>query len=1522
MDTPQHRKMARRSPRRSALAATACAIALTLTFSGAAQASSATAGASSAQATPPACPDGTGRTPLYRDTSYTFAERAADLVSCMTLAEKVAQLHTNSAPAIPRLGVQQYTYWSEGQHGINTLGANTNAGNTSGGVHATSFPTNFAATMTWDPALTYAETTAISDEARGFLDPSLWGTGQNNLGPSAADYGSLTYWAPNVNMDRDPRWGRADEAFGEDPYLVGQMAGAFVEGYQGETMNGTPMTPYLKVASTAKHYALNNNENNRNADSSNTTDANIRDYYTKQFQSLIQNAHVSGVMTSYNAVNGTPQPANTYTVNELLQRTYGFDGYTTSDCGAVGDIYSTGAHDWAPPGWTTDGTTWTNTTTWATVPAAAGAQAYALRAGTNLNCTGAEDTTQNIEAAIKAGLLSEGVIDNALVQLFTLRMQTGEFDPPSKVAYTKITKSVIQSPAHQALATKIAANDLVLLKNDNVTGTASPLLPADPAKLNNVVIVGNLANTVTLGGYSGDPALQVNAVQGITTAVKAANPGATVTYDSCGTSTTATAPASCSAATQAAIKTADLVIVFVGTDETTASEGNDRTTLDMPGNYNSLISQVSALGNPRTAMVIQSDGPVDITSTQGDFPAIVFSAYNGESQGTALAQVIFGQHDPTGHLDFTWYANDSQLPPIKNYGLTPSQTGGLGRTYMYFTGTPAYPLGYGLSYTRFTYSHITVGPPTASADGTVHVGFDVTNTGTVAGATVAQLYVAPQMTVPGTELPQQQLAGFQRTAVLAPGHLQHINLSVQVASLSQWDEQTLKQVVYDGPYQFRVGPDSATVAGSGTVTVHGAITPQVQYVTVEPDNVIFTPGQTLDLTGTNPWIAPDTNASLEQTHASADNIVEAVDNNQSFVDLSRARVSYASSDPGVATVSAAGKVTAVGHGVATISVTVNGVTGTTPIVVQQPFTLSAQPVAAAGSTITATSAIPDKGSQPLTNVSVTLTVPSGWTATATSPSTFATVQPGQTAQTTWQVQVDAGASSGGYEIDANAGFTDTNGSGSTTATTTVSLPFSSLPAAFNNTAISDDSNTSAGNIDGGGLSYSAQALAAAGLTPGAAITHDGITFTWPSAAAGTADNVVATGQTIALQGAGTSLGFLGTGDYGTASGAGTIYYTDGTTQQYSLAFSDWWANSAQPGGDILASASYINNPSGKQNQNVSIYFASVPLQAGKTVKYVTLPDVGAAVQGSTAMHIFAAGFGCCSFSAQGPVFVTPGQTASVSTDLTNAGDTAVTNAAESLTVPSGWTATASGATSAGSLGAGQSLPVTWSVAVPASAACGAYRLHATATLTNASGAALSVPRDVAVNIVCPSVSAAFDNVAITADSSPGGGNFDGGGQSYSADALAAAGVTPGSTVTVGSVKLTWPSAAAGTADNVLAEGQTINLSGSGSSLVFLGAGDYGTATGTGTITYTDGTTQSFGLSFADWYNNTPQAGGTLVATSHINNSAGPQTHLVGAYSATVQLQAGKTVASVTLPVISYGVATGTTAMHIFAMGVG
>ena len=426
-------------------------------------------------------------------------------------------------------------------------------------MHATSFPTNFASTMSWDPSLTYQETTAISDEARGELDKSLWGVGQNNIGPVAERLRLADLLGADGQPGPRPAVGTHRRGFRRGPLSRRADGGRVRRRLSGrDAPTGQPITPYLKVASTAKHYALNDVENNRHADSSDTTDANIRDYYTAQFKSLIEDSHVSGLMTSYNAINGTPAPANTYTANELAQRTYGFNGYTTSDCGAVGDVYSTGSHDWAPPGWTTS----TSTASGRTPPPASrcpprpAGRRTALRAGTQLNCTGAEDTLTNIQAGHRRRRAQRG-------RRSTTRWCTCSrcgCRPASSTRRTRcptpsITKDQIQSPAHQALA-ETGGGQLARPAQERPASpaTTARLLPADPASLNKVVIVGDLANKVTLGGYSGSPALQVNAVQGITSAIHAANPNASVIFDACGTSTRSTAAAACSAQTQTDIQ--------------------------------------------------------------------------------------------------------------------------------------------------------------------------------------------------------------------------------------------------------------------------------------------------------------------------------------------------------------------------------------------------------------------------------------------------------------------------------------------------------------------------------------------------------------------------------------------------------------------------------------------------------------------------------------------------------------------------------------------------------------------------------------------------------------------------------------------------------------------------------------------------------------------------------------------------------------------------------------------------------
>ena len=354
----------------------------------------------------------------------------------------------------------------------------------------------------------------------------------------------------------------------------------------------------------------------------------------------------------------------------------------------------------------------------------------------------------------------------------------------------------------------------------------------------------------------------------------------------------------------------------------------------------------------------------------------------------------------------------------------------------------------------------------------------------------------------------------------------------------------------------------------------------------------------------------------------ANNIVEAANNDESFANLADAKVTYASSDPDVATVSKTGVVTMIAHGTTTISVTVNGVTGSTPIVVQQPFDFTPPArVAQPGETLTATASLPNNGPQPLSNVSFTLTAPSGWTATPTGPTTFATVTPGQTATTTWQITVPADATPSVNEVTVAGSFTDANGESSIPQDSAqVSIPFASLADARNTIGITDDSDPNAGNLDGGGRSYSQQSLDAAGLSPGATVNAGGITYTMPNLPAGQADAVTTTGQAIAFTGSGTTLGFLGMAANGEKSDTGSVIYSDGSSQTFTLTFPDWFTNNVNgvPGDQLVGSATL--NGQGFQGHTVGFYAADVPLEAGKTIADIVLPT-------DSNMHIFAIGIG-------------------------------------------------------------------------------------------------------------------------------------------------------------------------------------------------------------------------------------------------------------------------------------------------------
>lgn len=389
--------------------------------------------------------------PIYLNTAYSFKERSVDLVSRMTLEEKQSQLG-NTMPPIPRLGVKKYDVWGEALHGV--MGRNDNSGMT-----ATSFPNSVAVGCTWDPELIKRETDVVADEARGFNFNYIF---------------TLTYWSPVIEPTRDPRWGRTAETFGEDPFLVSQIGSGFIRGLMGDDPT------YLKTVPCGKHFFANNTEFNRHSGSSDMDDRDIREFYLYPYKSLIQKDNLPSIMTAYSAVNGIPVSASKFYVDSIARRTYGMDGYVTGDCGAISDLIS--GHHFAENG--------------------EEATSMGLISGVDCDC-GSVYQASAIDA-LNMGLITVADIDRALINIFTIRMRLGEFDPQNIVPYAGIKPSIINDPSHNALALEIATKTPVLLKNDVLPNTNRKALPLNAATIKKIAILGSQADKIELGDYSGE----------------------------------------------------------------------------------------------------------------------------------------------------------------------------------------------------------------------------------------------------------------------------------------------------------------------------------------------------------------------------------------------------------------------------------------------------------------------------------------------------------------------------------------------------------------------------------------------------------------------------------------------------------------------------------------------------------------------------------------------------------------------------------------------------------------------------------------------------------------------------------------------------------------------------------------------------------------------------------------------------------------------------------------------------------
>jgi len=862
--------------------------------------------------------------PIYLNRAYSPAERAADLVSRMTTAEKAAQMDSSQAPAIPRLGVAAWGWWNESNHGVNASTL-TPSGNATTLVNTTSYPSDLSMGSTWNPGLVYREAQQIGAEAR-------------EVSPGNTE--NLDFYAPTVNLSRDPRWGRNDETWSEDPTLTADLASQYVDGLQGETSDGRlpkSANGYYQAIATLKHFAANNTEDTRLTGSSNMDQRTLREYYTAQFASIIAQSHPGSIMSSYNEVNGIPSPANVQLSQELARETFGFGGYFTSDCDAVYVMQA--YHHWVPPNSTTPVNQYTRS-------------AYANSAGEDLDCNAgyhdSYDYGNTIPTALTQGIqtltdtYNIGDVDTSLVRLFTARIETGEFDAEAEVPWvararaelggttwvnSNANNAVTETPQRLEQARESADQSLVLLKNSAPAGGRGPLLPlkvpsSGPYRL---AVIGYFAHpqSLYLGGYSSIQAAagaanNVDSYQGIKAAVQAIDPSAQVDYYPGVTGgTTAASLTTVDQASVAAAKNYNAVVVVVGTDSTTGSEGNDRTTLALPGAQASMIQQVEA-ANPDTIVYMETMGEVDTSPFQASTPALLWSSYNGQRQGQALADVLLGRADPSGHLPFTWYASQSQIPPITDYGIRPTATTD-GRTYMYFTGDVTWPFGYGLSYADFRYSHLAVSRGHVDANGSVTVSADVTDTSPVAGSTVAQLYATTPGAPAALQRPAKRLEGFQKVA-LGPGQTRRVSFTVKVPDLAFFNETANRYQVDDGLYGLQLGTSSADIAQQGFLDVTGALRPVPSEVTAQP----VMPGDAASGVAQRVFFPVGASITPEVTVSLSDQSLWGyITKGQSTPLPAGMTVRYTSDRPDVVSAGRAGSVLrAVGAGPATVTVTV------------------------------------------------------------------------------------------------------------------------------------------------------------------------------------------------------------------------------------------------------------------------------------------------------------------------------------------------------------------------------------------------------------------------------------------------------------------------------------------------------------------------------------------------------------------------------------------------------------------------
>jgi len=702
--------------------------------------------------------------PDYLNPDCAVEERVEDLLQRLTLEEKAGQMENVTRP-VPRLGIAGYDWWSECIHGVGRAG------------RATVFPAAIGLAATWDVPLLTRVGTVISTEARA----------KHQEDPTARYHG-LTYWAPAVDLARDPRWGRIEETYGEDPYLVTQMGLAMVKALQGDDPT------YLKIAATLKHFAVHSQETDRHWKCFDVSERALHEYYLAPFRACFVAGKAASVMSAYNGFNGVPCTANHWLLTELLRGEWGFDGAVVTDWGAPRNLRM--QHKIAA----TD----------------EDALALALHAGVDVLCQydscEAAGLYDNLLTGVRLGRVTVAQLDTALRHSLKVRFRLGMFDPPERVPYEQISPAWLGRPEHVALALQASREALVLLKNTRIPGhnNPTPILPLDRRQLESIAVVGSHANRIFLGAYPGTPATPpVTTYQGVTNHVGDTLIVRQVPWLEIDDRKKKTAPLDEQKHNiEAAVKAAsisDVAVVVLGLTPRIEDEGRDRANLDLPKDQQDFVEKVVAV-NPATVVVLINGGPLAVTWLHRHVPAIIEAWYPGEQGGNAIADALFGDYNPAGRLPITFYASLLQLPPLDDYEIN------VGRTYMYLPDAPLYPFGHGLSYTSFAYRNLRLDRQSAGITASV----DVTNTGARDGDEVVQLYVRTD--VPGVLMPAQQLRAFQRVAIPA-GATRTVSLPVQTADLAYWDETRHGFVVAPGNYEFRVGASSADIRLRATIRV-------------------------------------------------------------------------------------------------------------------------------------------------------------------------------------------------------------------------------------------------------------------------------------------------------------------------------------------------------------------------------------------------------------------------------------------------------------------------------------------------------------------------------------------------------------------------------------------------------------------------------------------------------------------------------------------------------------------------------